>query len=225
MRLQDLNWMDVEGYLERDNRIMLVTGATEQHGYLSLLTAAMIPSRIALAAAERAGVLVAPSLNFGVSDLFADFPGTISLSQQTFDSVLVEVVEGLMHQGFTGFFVLNGHDGNKLPARLNDLHNEGSLRICWHDWWRGEAARAVEAQYGLRFDHANWGENFRFNRVTETPKVAKPEVNLAYADEGTAMRVLIGDGSLGGPYQVEDLIMETLFEQAVGEVVDLLARL
>ena len=65
MRLQDLNWMDVEQYLERDNRIILITGATEQHAYLSLMTDILIPSRIALAVAEQEGVLVAPPLNFG----------------------------------------------------------------------------------------------------------------------------------------------------------------
>ena len=31
MRIEDLNWMDVEEYLKRDDRLMLVTGATEQH--------------------------------------------------------------------------------------------------------------------------------------------------------------------------------------------------
>ena len=29
MRLEDLNWMDVEKYLEHEDRLMLVTGATE----------------------------------------------------------------------------------------------------------------------------------------------------------------------------------------------------
>lgn len=55
MRFQDLNWMDVERYLEHDNRVILITGATEQHAYLSLLTDILIPSRMALAAAEQEG--------------------------------------------------------------------------------------------------------------------------------------------------------------------------
>ncbi len=31
MRLEDLTWMDVERYLEQDDRLMLVLGSTEQH--------------------------------------------------------------------------------------------------------------------------------------------------------------------------------------------------
>ena len=44
MRFEDLNWMDVEEYLEQDDRLMIVVGATEQHAYLSLLTDTKIPS-------------------------------------------------------------------------------------------------------------------------------------------------------------------------------------
>ena len=39
----DLNWMQVEEYLRRDDRLMVVTGACEQHGYLSLMTDIRIP--------------------------------------------------------------------------------------------------------------------------------------------------------------------------------------
>ena len=42
MLLEDLNWMDVENYLKQDDRIILVTGACEQHSYLSLLSAPML---------------------------------------------------------------------------------------------------------------------------------------------------------------------------------------
>jgi len=42
MRMEDLNWMEVEGYLQREDRLILVLGACEQHGYLSLLTDAKI---------------------------------------------------------------------------------------------------------------------------------------------------------------------------------------
>ena len=36
MRMEELNWMDVEEYLKQENRVILVLGACEQHGYLSL---------------------------------------------------------------------------------------------------------------------------------------------------------------------------------------------
>jgi creatinine amidohydrolase len=219
MRLQDLNWMDIERYLEQDDRIILVTGATEQHSYLSLLTDILIPSNLALAAAERAGVLIAPPLNFGVSATFAEFPGTISLSQETFDQVMVEVVESLAYQGFHKFFVLNGHGGNKTPAALLDMARGDEIALDWYNWWTSESVRAFEAHSNLKLNHANWGENFPFVRVAEVPGGEKEAVNLDRLEERTPIREVIGDGSFGGPYQVDDELMDTLFYMVVDEVV------
>ncbi len=217
MRLQDLNWMDVERYLQQDNRIILITGATEQHAYLSLLTDILIPARMALAVAERTGILVAPPLNFGVSELFVEYPGTITLSRRCFETVLTEIVEGLMHQGFERFFIMNGHGGNKLPSRLKDLHMEGILRLDWYDWWRNSAVREFEQRYNLRLDHANWGENFTFTRVADMPTGTKQPVNVELFEEEQSVREVLGDGSYGGPYQVDDSLMQTLFMLIVDE--------
>jgi creatinine amidohydrolase len=73
MLLEDLNWMDVENYLKHDDRMILVTGACEQHAYLSLLTDVKEPMAIATIAAEREQVLVAPPINFGVSPYFRKY--------------------------------------------------------------------------------------------------------------------------------------------------------
>lgn len=220
MRLQDLNWMDVERYLQQDKRIILITGSTEQHAYLSLATDILVPSRIALAVIEREPVLLAPPFNFGVSPHFADFPGTITLTRPVFEAVLCEMVDGLRHQGFERFFVLNGHGGNKIPQHLTDLNQEGSARIVWYDWWREAAVKQFEADYGLRLNHANWGENFPFNRVAESPADFKTPVDLTLFDSGRPMREVLGDGNYGGPYQVADELMQELFMRVVDEVTE-----
>lgn len=92
MRLEDLNWMDVERYLQTDDRLMIVLGSCEQHGYLSLLTDVKIPLALADAASEQTGVLVAPPLNFGSSPYFLAYPGTLSLRLNT----LLDLVEDLI---------------------------------------------------------------------------------------------------------------------------------
>ena len=125
MLLEDLNWMDVEEYLKHDDRIILVTGSCEQHGYLSLLTDVREPMAIATAAAERENVLVAPPLDFGVSSYFAAYPGTISLSVETHNRVVCEIVSDLHRQGFKRVLVLNGHGGNAgMETALRELINK-----------------------------------------------------------------------------------------------------
>jgi creatinine amidohydrolase len=223
MRLEDLNWMDVERYLEQDDRIILVTGATEQHAYLSLLTDILIPSKIAQAAAEQERVLIAPPFNFGYSRYFASYPGTISITQHTFDLVLLEMVETLLHQGFRRFFILNGHGGNQLPAMLSDFGVDDEIQVVWHNWWKGLAVRDFEARHPLRMGHANWGENFPFNRVAESPAEEKAPVYYSNEyDDPQIAREQLGDGSYGGAYQADDALMQELFDAAVAEVVGLL---
>ncbi|MGB9429868.1 MAG: creatininase family protein, partial [Gammaproteobacteria bacterium] len=36
MKIQNMNWMQVEDYLKKDNRAVLPIGSTEQHAQLSL---------------------------------------------------------------------------------------------------------------------------------------------------------------------------------------------
>jgi creatinine amidohydrolase len=226
MRLEDLNWMDVERYLEKDDRIILVTGATEQHAYLSLMTDILIPLKIAEAVGEREKVLVAPPLNFGYSREFSYYPGTISITRHTFDLGVVEMVECLMHQGFRRFFILNGHGGNHLPARLHDFLGEDDLQVIWHDWRLGQAVRAFEAQHGLSFSHANWGENFPFTRVASLPDKEKTMLELPdeFEDPQSAREVL-EDGSFGGVYQVDEALMQTLFASVVDEAAEVVRRM
>jgi creatinine amidohydrolase len=226
MRLEDLNWMDVERYLQTDDRIILVTGATEQHAYLSLLTDILIPTKIAVEVGEREKVLVAPPLNFGYSREFSYFPGTISITRQTFDFVLLEIVESLLHQGFRQFFIVNGHGGNLLPERLHDFVSEDEVQVVWYDWRLGKALHDFEQNIGLRFGHANWGENFPFTRVGEVPDGEKPYLQLPDEfEDPQAARDLLGDGGFGGQYQIDEFQMQTLFANVVDEAATLLRQM
>jgi creatinine amidohydrolase len=114
MLLEDLNWMDVENYLKTDDRLMLVVGACEEHGYLSLLTDIKIPLALATVASQQTGVLVAPPLNFGISPYFAQYPGTISLRTQTFLAVIDDIVRWVHRQGFRRLLFVNSPSFSKL---------------------------------------------------------------------------------------------------------------
>ena len=224
MRFEELNWMDIEEYRKKDDRIMLVLGACEQHGYLSLLTDIKIPLALADAASQKSGVLVAPALNFGVSPHFTTYPGTISLKVSTFLQVVEDIVMGLYTQGFKHLLILNGHGGNSpVTARLTELCNEhADLQINWYAWWTAPSVTKVAEAHGLKSYHAAWIEAFPFVRVAELPRGEKQPAAGKPVQNADEYRKVFGDGVFGGPYQVEDKIMDEIFSAAVEDILQLL---
>jgi creatinine amidohydrolase len=223
MQFGDLSWMDVESYLQQDDRVVVVVGSTEQHAYLSLATDVRIPHAIVSAATAREQVLVTPPLNFGVSPHFAEFPGTISLTEQTFHQVLYEIVFSLVQHGFRGILIANGHAGNTIPPQLQAVAADlEDLNIIWYEWYNSVILEQFATEENLQADHANWSEAFSFTRVGTLPGGEKAPASFANAAAGLSYRDILGDGSFGGPYQIEEAKMNRLFEQLVEELAGIL---
>ena len=225
MRFEELNWMDIESYLEQDDRLMIVLGATEQHAYLSLLTDIKIPLALADAASQKSGVLVAPPLNFGSSPYFLDYPGTISFRLSTLMDAVEDILRSVYRQGFRRILVLNGHGGNDgVRARLEEIMNDLSdLKVNWYSWWQSHGVEAIVIENELKPGHANWLESFPFTQVAEQPSSPKPPPYVPSAILGAgATREVYGDGSFGGPYQVDDKIMSDIFNVAVTDILEML---
>jgi creatinine amidohydrolase len=221
MRLEELNWMDVENYLKSEDRIILVLGACEQHGYLSLLTDVKIPMALADAAAQRAGVLVAPPVNFGISPYFLTYPGTITLRLSTFVDLVEDIVRSLYAQGFRRFLVLNGHGGNQpANARLQELANQlPDFKAVWYSWWTSHSVEAAAMKHGLKSYHAAWIEAFPFTRVGDLPEGEKTPPSYQGIVSAEEYRRIFGDGVFGGPYQASPEIMNEIFTAALQDVL------
>ena len=224
VRVRDLNWMQLEEYLQRDDRIVLPVGSTEQHAYLSLETDNIIAERLAVEAAAPLGVPVLPVLAYGITPGFGAFPGSPSLQLETFAAVVRDILDSLRRQGFRRFLVANGHGGNT-SARVAVLewsvpHEE--VVVLWHEVWDGrpdELAAEIDSDY----DHASWSENFPWTRLpgVDFPAEAKtppPETGL----EPRRVRELVGDGSYGGLYERPDEEMLRIWQAGVEEVRELL---
>jgi creatinine amidohydrolase len=227
MRMHDANWMQIEQYLEADDRIVLPLGSTEQHGYLSLGTDAILAERISLEAAEPLGVPVAPALPFGLVPYFAAFPGSPTLRTATYLEVLRDLLDSLHGQGFRRFLLVNGHGGNTGGAGIAPewtAANPGG-EVLWHDWWRGPDTWTVAQRIDPEGAHANWMENLPWTRLPgvelpdRKPSVAAAELRTL---DPAHVRELLGDGSYGGAYSRPDEQMLELWSTGVTEVRALL---
>ena len=224
MRLEDLNWYDVENYRKSDDRLIFVLGACEQHEYLSLLSDVRIPLALADAASHKTGVIVAPSVNFGISPYFQEYPGTFSLRLSTMVDLVEDLVRSAYDHGFRKLLFLNGHGGND-PARtrLYEIVNHlPKLRIVWYAWWQAHSVEAVAVRHGLKSFHAGWIEAFDFNLVDDLPDGEKiPPKIPGLIDAGSAKQ-LYGDGVFGGPYKVDKSILQEVFNTALEDILHIL---
>jgi creatinine amidohydrolase len=222
MRIRDLNWMQLEEYLRRDDRIVLPVGSTEQHAYLSLETDNIIAERLAVEAAEPLGIPVLPVLAYGITPGFGAFPGSPTLRLETFAAVVRDILDSLYGQGFRRFLIANAHGGNPpgavAAAEWRRSHAEAA--VLWHDVWEGRPDE-LAAEIDRDFDHASWSENFPWTRLPgvvlpseRKPPIKRP-VGLGRPD---AWREALGDGSFGGLYQRPDDDALRLWHAAVDQL-------
>ena len=54
MKIEDCNWMQVEEYLGRENRLVIPLGSIEQHAYLSLGVDRILSERVCVEACQPA---------------------------------------------------------------------------------------------------------------------------------------------------------------------------
>jgi creatinine amidohydrolase len=221
VRVAELNWMQLEAYLERDDRIVLPVGSTEQHAYLSLATDCILAERVSLEAAEPLGVPVLPVLAYGVTPRFAAYPGSLSLEPETYVAALRQLLGSLRGQGFGRILIVNGHGGNSFAAE--QVAGDG---VRWHDWWSSDRQRELAAGMDAEGSHASWTENFPWTRLEDVdlPAGRKLPFELAAGWTPVQYREALGDGSFGGPYERSDEDMLQLWEAAVQELRTLLER-
>jgi creatinine amidohydrolase len=230
VRVFDANWMQIEEYLSRDDRIVLPTGSTEQHGYLSLGTDAILAERVAAEAAEPLGIPVLPVLPFGMAPYFAAFPGSMSLRITTYIEVLRDLLDGLAAQGFRRIAIINGHGGNApVTGFLREWACQprpGRVRVLFHSWYNAPQTAAAAGRFDLDQMHGGWVENFPWTRL--------PGVDLPSPPRQAVSRELIGllgpaevraaapDGVMGGAYARPDEDMRVVWDAGVAEVRELL---
>ena len=228
MRIADMNWMQVEQHVKRDQRAVLPIGSTEQHGYLSLCVDVILAERVSVEAAEPIQVPVYPTINYGFTPSFVDYAGTVSLRLSTLCALMCDILDHMARTGFRQIVIVNGHGGNG-PAHgaiLEWLDRNRGVQVKWHNWWSAPQTMAMVKQIDPLASHASWMENLPWTRLpgVQLPDVQKPMIDMARyqrIDPG-AKKQLIGDGNFGGLYQRADEELMAMWNIAVAETRELI---
>jgi creatinine amidohydrolase len=230
VEIYDRNWMQIAKYLEHDDRIVLPVGSTEQHGYLSLGTDAILAGRVSVEAAEPLGIPVLPTLPFGMSPYFTEYPGSMSLRMSTYIEVIRDLLDVLAGQGFRRIALVNGHGGNApitgLIREWTSIPREKPVEVLFHSWYNAPQTAKAASEFSDVQLHGAWVENFAWTRVegADIPEGSIPPLPRALTAvlSRTEMREYAPDGSHGGDYGRPDADMQKVWDAGVLEVRDLL---
>ncbi len=228
MRIGEMNWMQVESYLQSNDRAVLPLGSTEQHGFLSLSVDSILSERVAVDAAEPLGVPVFPVQAYGITPYFRGFPGSISVRVTTYTQLIYDLLDNLAFSGFKRILICNGHGGNQ-PAQSvagEWMADHPGCRVKFHNWWNAPKVWAKVMEIDPVASHASWMENFPWTCLANVamPDGQKPMADLARLRLlGPAeLRQYLGDGNYGGVYMRSDEEMLAIWQVAVEETRELI---
>jgi creatinine amidohydrolase len=223
MKISEMNWAQVESYLQNDDRAVVPLGSTEQHAGLSLSVDSILSERVAAEAAEPLGIPVFPVLGYGITPYFLSYPGSISLRVETYVRIVRDILDCLASQGFRRILLVNGHGGNQPAASLaiEWMADHPGTAVKFHNWWNApETYRKVQAIDPVA-SHASWMENFPWTRLAgvEPPAEQKPMIDFdrMRVMDPKGVRDYLGEGNFGGLFQRPDADMLAIWEVAVAE--------
>jgi creatinine amidohydrolase len=117
LELETLTWPEVRREIDagRDT-IVVAFGAVEQHGHhLPLGTDAFFGDELSSRLAERLDAFRAPTVRVGCSRHHLAFPGTMSVTEETFHGMVGDLLRGWAGHGFKRIVILPTHGGNFAP--------------------------------------------------------------------------------------------------------------
>ena len=213
MLLGEQSWKDAAN--QTDKIVIVPTGAHEQHGHhLPLLTDAMIGEEIVRRAQTELEeeTLILPMLWLGHSPHHLQFPGTVSVSSDTYIRVIEDIAESLIQGGFRRILFFNAHAGNMTPTgvalgnlQVRYARTHPDLWLLSTSWFALAAAAIRETgQFKqTKISHAcEWETSQILAAHPDLVKDERPAVRTPMLVNGTPSRFFTADYSKGDSVSV-----------------------
>lgn len=169
-KLENLNWMEFKELVPKKIKtVILPVGTIEAHGVISLGTDVQIPQKIAEMIAEDLKAIIAPPVYYGVTRSLYFYPGSLSVTSQTFENYLYEILDSMAEKGFSRIVVINGHGGhlNELKNATLKVYKTRKAKIALIHWWLlcDDITKQV---YGVTGGHAGVDETAGILAIDKT---------------------------------------------------------
>ncbi len=233
--LATMTWEEVEAAYDRADLVILPCGSHEQHStHLPVsvdslradhLTAELVTS----AENHELEIYRLPTLSYGFSEHHMQFPGTVTLSEQTYIETIIDIGHSLSEHDVDRLLLLNCHGGNKdsLSIAADRLQRDHDLTTHFIHW-TAYATDLLEEQFGDQWGHAgehetSFVELYRPDLVVEAKKEPQTVSEMPQTRPYTYFDDITKQGGLGDPTESDSAYMETVVERATDRILQAIA--
>lgn len=189
--MEEMSWVEIKEAIEKGKTtVLVISGSIEQHGpHLPTGTDTYLAYEVGQRAARRLGhALVAPVIRPALSEHHMGFPGSFTLTWETYMDVLEDYCDSLARYGFKDVVLMSSHGGNNAvlkaitPDLAKKLYGKVNIHLVLHIEKGMAEAVAFLKEKGISAEkagvHSGYGE-------TSEMLVAKPHlVKMALAEQG-----------------------------------------
>jgi creatinine amidohydrolase len=199
--IANLAWDAIEDRLKAGVPAILPIGAAaKEHGlHLPMNTDEIQALWLADKLAERTGALIWPAVPYGFYPAFTDFPGSITLSRETFVATIRDIVTGIKRHGARQVFILDTGISTIAPVSeaIAGLDSITHLRIHEGPAYKAASDALREQAFG---SHADELETSRMLVIApETVTMSRAAASPRGPIEGRLTRINAPSGSYGDP--------------------------
>jgi creatinine amidohydrolase len=135
--IEDMTFLEFRERMAEDPVIVLPLGSVEIQGPRGPMGDFMLSAALAREIGERTGALVAPTVPFGVAEVFRDVPGGMQLRAETFRSLIRDLVCAFLDHGLERILIFNGHTGNHaaIAETIREIRRERGVVVPWLNIW------------------------------------------------------------------------------------------
>lgn len=155
-----MNWKDIEEIFKENKIILIPMGSMEQHGSHSINGDFLAATKIAEIISEELELPYLPTLPFGNSSYFLEYPGTISLREETISAVIKDVLNSLLKHNQYKIVFVNGHAGNNsaINTSVRDLRKDyENLNVITVNLWQSLSVDQKNELYSEQHDPSGHG--------------------------------------------------------------------
>lgn len=152
VNLERMTWKEAEEAFKSKPVVLVPMGSVEEHGPQTPVGDYRYTTEMATAMAEQTNAVVLPTIPWGYSEYFRNYPGTLTLRPETLKMLLEDLTDGLVRFGIEHIMLVCGHKGNLpiLEQFGRDFRLKHGLRVATIEplGWLGPDI--FEEMYGTR---------------------------------------------------------------------------